>query len=144
MSNPASTRAVVNSTLTASKQRAGWWSIPRMITSTTMECLSLAILMQSAQLDQCAAPLDLTADVSPRPPVKSGKLAVTCASTGAPGDPRMAQRQCRTAASCRSANCRVWSGRIMRNQKFASMRTSRWSQHRGNPQLVRQLMCHVF
>ena len=75
--------------------------------------------MQSAQLDQCAATLDLTADVSPRPPMESGKLAVTCASTGAPGDPRMAQRQRHTAASCRSAYCRVWSGRIMRNQKFA-------------------------
>ena len=104
ISNPTSTRAC-SQVLTASKQRAGWWSIPCMIKSATTGCLSLTILMQSAQLDQCAATLDLTADVSPRPPMESGKLAVTCASAGTPGDPRMAQRQPHTAASCRSAYC---------------------------------------
>ena len=55
-----------------------------MITSATMGCLSLTVLIQSAQLDQCAATLNLTADVSLRPPMESGKLVVTCTLVGTP------------------------------------------------------------
>ena len=91
--------------------------------------------------------------------MESGKLAVTCASTGA-ADPRMAQRQRHTAASCRSACCRVWSGRIMRNQKFARVdaHIKRRSQQACVPctmgirvnnvscsrDFVCQLICNVF
>ena len=117
ISNPASTRAC-SQVLTASKQMAGWWSIPRMITSATMGCLSLTILMQSAQLDQCTATFDLTADVSPRPPMESGKLAVTCASTGAPGPKNGTETTphgCVVSFSILQSLVRS----IMRNQKFA-------------------------
>ena len=73
--------------------------MPSMIVSATSGCLSLIILMQSAELDQYAATLVLTADVSPRPPMDSGKFAMICAASGAPGVPRMARKHCHTAAS---------------------------------------------
>ena len=50
--------------------------MPSMIVSATAKCLSLIIFVQSAQLDQYAATLALTADVSPSPPMERGKLAV--------------------------------------------------------------------
>ena len=47
-------------------------------------CLSLIIFMQSAQLDQNAATLDLTADVNPSPPMDIGKFTVICAASVKP------------------------------------------------------------
>ena len=73
--------------------------MPSMIVSATSGCLSLIIFVQSAQLDQYAATLDLTVDVSPSPPMQKGKLAVTFAVSGACGVPRMARRHSHTVAS---------------------------------------------
>ena len=74
------------------------WVAGNAVNATT-GCLSLIIFMQSAQLDQNAATLDLTADVSPSPPMDIGKFAVICAASGASGVPKMARKQNHTAAS---------------------------------------------
>ena len=78
VSNPASSKAR-SQLLTAWKHGAGSRSTPSMTMFTT-GCLSLIILMPSAQLDQHAAALDL-ADVSPNPPMDIGKFAVICAAS---------------------------------------------------------------
>ena len=98
VSNPASFSAR-SQLLTAWKHGTWSWAMPSMIVSATTGCLSLIIFKQSAQLDQYAATLDLTADVSPSPPKERGKLAVIFAVSSACGAPRMARRHAHTAAS---------------------------------------------
>ena len=108
VSNPASFSAR-SQLLTAWKHGAWSWAMPSMIVSATSKCLSLIIFVQSAQLDQHATTLALTADVSPSPPMERGKLAVIfawCSEDGAQTLPH----------GCIVTFCELEC--LLRNQKF--------------------------